>query len=129
MVAGSRVDDHACGLVDGEDVVVFIEEVERDGFGLGLDRGARLDFDGDTFAAVQAVRGFGWFAVEEDVGFIDEFLNAGAAEVAAMRSDDAVEALTGVVGRDDEVVSHKRSDSNAGWRDLGIGGAPAKQRD
>jgi len=114
MVAGSRVDNHACGLVDGEDVVVFIQEVERDAFGLGLDRGARLDFDGDTFAAVEAVRGFGRFAVEQDVGFIDEFLNAGAAEVGAMRSDDAVEALTGVVGRNDEVVSHGRSDSNAG---------------
>ena len=35
VVAGAGVDDHAGGFVDGEDVVVFVEGFERDGFGFG----------------------------------------------------------------------------------------------
>jgi hypothetical protein len=44
--------------------------------------------------------------VDEDVGGVDEFLDAGAGEVGAMSGDDAVEALVGVVGGGGEVVSH-----------------------
>ena len=106
VVAGAGVDDHAGGFVDGEDVVVFVEGVERDGFGFGLDRRARLGGDGDAFAAAESVGDFGRFAVDEDVGGVDEFLDAGAGEVGAVGSDDAVEALIGVVGRGYEVVSH-----------------------
>ncbi len=59
VIAGAGVDDHAGGLVDGDDVVVFVEDVERDGFGFGADGRARLGGDGDVFAAAQAVGGFG----------------------------------------------------------------------
>ncbi len=46
--------------------------------------------------------------VDEDVGGVDEFLDAGAGEVGAMGGDDAVEALVGVVGGGEvcQVVSH-----------------------
>ena len=57
VVSGAGVDDHAGGLVDGEDVVVFVEGFERDGFGFGADRRARLGFDGDAVAAAEFVRG------------------------------------------------------------------------
>ena len=51
VVSGAGVDDHAGGLVDGYDVGVFVEDVERDGFGFCADGRARLGGDGDAFAA------------------------------------------------------------------------------
>jgi hypothetical protein len=100
------VDDHACGFVDGEDVVIFVEDFERDVFGFGLNRGARLGCYGDFFTATQAMGGFYMLTVDEDGGGIDEFLDAGTGEVGAVGGDDAVEALIGVVGGGYEIVSH-----------------------
>jgi hypothetical protein len=107
VVAGAGVNDHAGGFVNREDVVVFVESFEGDGFGLGLDRRARFGGDGDAFAAAETVRDFGRFVVDEDVGGVDEFLDASAGEVGAMGSDDAVEALVEVVGGGSEIVSHR----------------------
>ena len=114
VVSSSGVDDHAGGFVDGEDVVVFVESFEWDGFGFGADGRARLGGDGDAFAAADFVGSFGGFSVQKDVGGVDEFLHAGATEVGAMRGDDAVEALVEVVGSGYEVVGHRwKIDSNA----------------
>jgi hypothetical protein len=34
--SGAGVDDHACGLIDRHDIVVFIEDDQRDRFGSGV---------------------------------------------------------------------------------------------
>ena len=108
-VAGAGVDGHAGGLVDGDDVVVFVENVERNGFGFGAERRARLRIDGDFFAAVEAVRAFGGLAVDEDEAAVDEFFHAGAAEIGTVGGDDAVEAVAGFVSGDFE-----------GWKEFSV---------
>src|ERR1035438_9139696 len=42
-----RMNGHARRLVDADDVFIFVENIERNGFRLGLERGAwlRIDFD------------------------------------------------------------------------------------
>src|SRR5229473_4861905 len=52
---GASVHGHAGGLVDGDDVGVFVENVEGNGFGFGAERGARLDSDLDALAATKAM--------------------------------------------------------------------------
>jgi hypothetical protein len=46
---------HAGGLVDGDDVGVFVEDVEGNGFGFGAKRRAGLDLDLDALAATKAM--------------------------------------------------------------------------
>jgi hypothetical protein len=100
------VNDHAGGFVDGDDVVVFVENFERDIFGFGGYGRAGLGGYGDALAAAEAIGGFGGLSIEEDGGGIDQFLDAGARKIGAVGCYDAIEALVRVIGRGGEVVSH-----------------------
>ena len=51
MIASAGVYSHSGGFVDGDYVVVFVEDVEGDRFGFGANRRTRLDLDGHEFAA------------------------------------------------------------------------------
>lgn len=48
-----RVRHHPGGLVDDEQVAVFVHDVERDRFGLGVERTRRLDRVGDVVAGFE----------------------------------------------------------------------------
>ncbi len=52
---GASVHGHAGGLVDGDDVGVFVEDVEGNRFRFGAQRRAGLDLDLDALAATEAV--------------------------------------------------------------------------
>jgi hypothetical protein len=91
--AGTGVHGHAGGLVDGNDVVVFVKDVESNGLGFDAQRGAGLDLDLDALPGAEAVRTFGWAGIDEHKAGFDEFLDASAADVAEARSDLLVESL------------------------------------
>jgi hypothetical protein len=80
--AGSGVDHHAGGFVDDGEVLVFVEDLEGDVFGDGVERGGlRGTFDLDGFAAVEFLFGLGGVAVDADLVGFDEKLDAGAGDV------------------------------------------------
>ena len=76
--------------------------------------------DGDVVAGAEFVGDFCGLTVYENVGGVDEFLDAGAGEVGAVGGNDAVEALVEVVGGGEEVVSHwvRRIDGIAGGAEV-----------
>src|SRR5256885_12153685 len=55
----SGVDRHASGLVNNDEVVVFVEDVERDGFGFSFERCAWLRLNGDALAATELLARLG----------------------------------------------------------------------
>jgi len=101
-IASAGVNGHASGFVDGDDVVVFVKDVEWDGFGFGLEGRAGLGVDLDRVAGADFLGVFSWLAVEEDEVLFDEFLDAGAGECGAMGGDEAIKAEAGFGGGDEE---------------------------
>jgi hypothetical protein len=80
--AGSGVDHHAGGFVDDGEVLVFVEDFQRDVFGGGVERsGLRGAFNLDGFAAVEFLFGLGGVAVDADLVGFDKELDAGAGDV------------------------------------------------
>ena len=101
--SGASVNGHAGGFVDGDDVVVFVEDIERDGFGFCADWRALGDFESDFFATAKMVRTFaGGAAIDLDDAGGDQFLDAGATEFGALGGDETVEARAGIGGGGDE---------------------------
>ena len=93
---GSGVDHHAGGLVDDGEVLVFVEDVEGDVLGDGVERrGLRGAFDLDRFAAVELLFGLGGIAVDADLAGFDEKLDAGAADVGQSLGEVEIEAEIG----------------------------------
>ena len=94
--AGAGVDHHAGGLVDDGEVSVFVEDVEGDVLGYGVEgRGMRGAFDLDGLAAVELLFGLGGVAVDADLAGFDEELDAGAADVGDGLGEVLVEAEVG----------------------------------
>ncbi len=62
--AGAGVHGHAGGLVDGDDVGVFVKNVEGDGFGLGAQRRAGLDLDLNALAGAESMGAFGGAGID-----------------------------------------------------------------
>ncbi len=96
---GAGMHGHAGGFVDGDDVVVFVENLERNRFGFGADGRALDDFESDFFAAVKMERAFlGGVAIDLDEAGHDQFLDASSAELGALGGDEAVETRAGIGG-------------------------------
>jgi hypothetical protein len=94
--AGSGVDHHAGGLVDDGEVLVFVENFERDVLGDGVERGGlRGAFDLDGLAAAELLFGLGGMTVDADLAGFDEELDAGAADVGECLGEVLVEAEVG----------------------------------
>jgi hypothetical protein len=94
--SGAGVDHHACRLVDDGEVFVFVEDVERDVFGGGVERwGLGGAFDLDGFAAVELLLGLGGMAVDADLLVFDEKLDAGSGDVGEGLGQVLVEAEIG----------------------------------
>ncbi len=86
---------HTSGLVDGDDVVVFVENIERNGFGFGAEWRTRLDLDLDALACAQAVRTFRGLRIDEHQPGFDQLLDSGASQFG-VHHDKAVEPGSGV---------------------------------
>jgi hypothetical protein len=90
------VDHHAGGFVDDGEVLIFVEDVERDVFRDGVERRRlRSAFDLDGFAAVKLLLWLGRVAVEADLTGFDEELNAGSADIGKGLGEVLVEAEIG----------------------------------
>ena len=64
---------HAGGLVDDGEVLVFVDDIERDVLRRGSQRSRMgLAGDEDLFAAAELERGLGLRAVDEDVALIEQ---------------------------------------------------------
>ena len=97
--ARASVHDHAGGFVDGDDVVVFVEDLERNRFGFGTDGRAFGDFESDFFAAAKVQRAFlGGVAIDLDEAGCDQFLDASAAELRALGGDETIETRARIGG-------------------------------
>ncbi len=71
---------HAGGFVDGDDVIVFVEDLEGNGLRFGAKRRAGLDFYAYVLAAAKPVRAFCGAGIDEHQASVDEFLSACAAK-------------------------------------------------
>jgi hypothetical protein len=91
--AGAGVDHHAGGFVDDGEISVFVEDVEGNVFGYGVERcGLRGAFDLDGFAAAKLLLWLGWMAVDAYLAGFDEELDAGAGDVGEGLGEVLVEA-------------------------------------
>src|ERR1035441_91816 len=90
MYASAGVDHHAGGLIDGNQVAIFVEDGERDGFGRGAQGGRIGGFHFDGFAGAYGVGGAAGKAGHQDAAGADPLLQAGAAGLG--------EAFAGQVG-------------------------------
>jgi len=92
----SSVDGHSGGLIDDDEIVVLVENVERNGFGFGFERQAWFGLDGNAFGTLESLTGLCGVTVDEDEGGIDEFLDTGTGQVRTVGDDETVEASAGV---------------------------------
>ena len=98
--ARAGVDHHSRGLVDHGEIVVFIDNVEGNVFGDGLQRRALgLAKDGDRFVAMELEGGLGWCIVHQDFAFGDHFLHASAADGFKPHGHELIQALAGIFRR------------------------------
>ena len=90
------MDHHAGGLVDDGEVRVFVEDIEGDVFGGGVQgRGLWGAFDLDGFAAAEFLLGFGRVAVDSDLPGFDEELDAATRDVGKGLGEIPVETEIG----------------------------------
>ena len=85
------MDDHAGGLVDDDNLFVFVDDVERDVFGREVERRGRCEFYLDAVARADFVRWLGGAAVDERVAVFDEPLDGRAARALDARGEHRVE--------------------------------------
>jgi hypothetical protein len=98
------VHGHAGRLVDGDDVVVFIKDVERNGFRFGTQRRTRLHLDLNAVSGAEALGTLGHTGIYEHEPGVNEFLDPGAADVAETSGDSVIEALARIVFVGDEFM-------------------------
>lgn len=99
----ARMNDHARGLVDDDEVFIRIEDFERDGLRLRVHGRRRRNFDGDCIASLDAMGALGWRAIHARVTVVEQGLDARAAEIRKMGRQETIEALAGVFGGNDEL--------------------------
>jgi hypothetical protein len=65
------VHGHAGRFVDGDHVIIFVENFEGNGLRFGAKRRAGLDFYGDAFASANTVRTFRASRIDEYQALLD----------------------------------------------------------
>ena len=100
------MDDHARRLVDRNYVVVFVKDIQRDGFRFRAHRRARLYLDGDALSAMETIGAFRGLPVHENERRVDQFLHARAAQIGTARGDHAIQPLAGFFRKNNEIVRH-----------------------
>ena len=96
-ISSARVDDDSAVLVDDEKIVVFVENIDGDIF--GLDRSGFRFREGhlDGVAWREKLLGLGSTPVEENVIVPDEDLEAGAGAFRELTGEIAVKADSGAI--------------------------------
>ncbi len=94
-VAGGRVHDHALGLVDHQQVVVLVDDIQRDILRHGLDGLCVRDLQQDGVPCLQ-LEAFGHqFAVAQHMALCHKRLQRPAGKAGVLAAEKAVDALTG----------------------------------
>jgi len=90
------MDAHAGGFVDDEQVIVFVEDIERNGFGFRAKRRALACLDKDPLITSQFVRRLGGRAIHQNQTVLKKLLDSGAGEFREMRDNPLIEASAAV---------------------------------
>ena len=87
-IACSRVDDHAAGLIDDDDVLIFIDDIQGDVLRDHLI--FFLEFDDSLYliAFVEAAVGLGFLTVDGDFPALNELLGITARNIQGRRQID-----------------------------------------
>jgi hypothetical protein len=93
--AGRRMHDHALRLVDDDDILIFIQDIQRDILRPDFDRRAFRNLQTDRIIAAQAEAAAHVFAVDLRIARFNQFLNAGTRKIRA-ETQIFVEALAGI---------------------------------
>ena len=75
------MDHHPRGFVHNHEIVVQVQQIERQIFRQSLQRGPWKNFDLDRFTGRDAVRNLGNAVVHANVAIADQLLDARAAEL------------------------------------------------
>jgi len=97
-VARASVYDHAGGFIDDDDVRVFIEDRERQVFGLGFERRQASGRDTNRIACAYCIRCTRTGAVYLDTFGFDPGLEARTAEFGEALVQEAIETLAVIAG-------------------------------
>ena len=101
--ARSGVHHHSRWLVDDSQVVILIDDVERDVLSDGAQRRrVRVAEDGDLFAAAEPKRRLGDATVDQGFLFRQQLLHAGAADIGDLCGEELIEPLARRIGGDED---------------------------
>ncbi len=95
--AGSGMDGEAGRLIHGDEIVIFVEEIERNGFGRGDERSRGDELDLDGFARLEAMAWARGGAADPNVASSDFLLDARPAHLRQAIGQPAIQALAGVI--------------------------------
>src|SRR5580693_1008112 len=84
-------------LVDHREIIIFVENVERNRFGGDFELFGLRNFDLHLLAGLNSMRWLSDHAVDAHAPFGDQFLNSRAAEFARARGEKAVEPSPGII--------------------------------
>ncbi len=101
-VARARMDHHPGGFVHDHEIVVHVQQIERQIFRQRLQRRPRQNFDLDGFSGRDSVRNLGDVAVHAHVAFADQFLDARAAKLRNALGEKQIQPPPGVSRRGGE---------------------------
>jgi hypothetical protein len=102
-MARGRMDDQAGRLVDGDHVLVLVDDRQRDRLGDQLEIDRRRDLDVDPIAGAHAVAGLGHdVAADRDVAVVEEPLDLRAGQRGVVARDERVEPGAGIGGHRDQ---------------------------
>ncbi len=88
------MDAHSSRLINDQQVVVLVENVERDGFRFGAKWRAGTDLDNNPLAAAKFVRGLSLDTIYGDQTVFNQLLQSRARKLRACLGKPAVEAET-----------------------------------
>ncbi len=108
-VSGGGVDDHSGRLVDGDQMLVFIEDVEGDCLGGEGAFGGKLKADLDLVICFCGNSFFDRLAIEKDKAVLDQLLEVGAGKEGIVEGEQLVDPLPCFVGLDAEGVWGQRA--------------------
>ena len=100
LVSRGRVDHHVGRLIDNDDVIVLVDNLERDRFRGGLGRLRRRHVEHDGIAGIDAMaRIADRAAADRDRAGLDQRLEPAARQFGDMRRQHAVKPHSGVIRR------------------------------
>ncbi len=105
---GACVDHHARGFVDRDDVGVFIQHLDRNIFGRGLERREFAGIDLDALGALQSIRALLRRAIHQYAPLFDPILQSRTAVLRQAFAQELVQALARRRPRFEVITNHSR---------------------